>query len=187
MFAEYLDVVDEEDNVIGCEKRNLIHRLGLLHRGIHVFLFTADGKLLVQRRHRNLETWPLALDCSVSEHVKSREGYQIAAMRGLSEELGIAIMELQPVIKFRLNYGETDNMISQLYIGRVEPETVQMDIDEIESISFYNPDHLIQMIDHGEDNLSRWFKQILLWYSGKLSDLVIITQDSEQRHRLKTG
>jgi isopentenyl-diphosphate delta-isomerase type 1 len=175
MFAEYLDIVDEEDNVIGCEKRNLIHRLGLLHRGIHIFLFTADGKLLVQRRHRNLETWPLALDCSVSEHVKSGESYQIAAMRGLSEELGITSTELQPVIKFRFKYGETDNMISQLYKGNIESDIVQMNFIELENIYYFNPNLLLQMIDQDEDTFSRWSRQLLLWYSGRPSDLEIIT------------
>lgn len=180
MIEEYLDVIDEADNVIGCEKRGRIHKIGLLHRGIHVFLFRADGKLLVQRRHSNRETEPLALDCSVSEHVKSGENYRTAAMRGLSEELGITIVELQPVIKFRLKYGETDNMISQLYEGNVEAGMIQMNISELENIYFFNLDHLLQMIDQDEDTFSQWFKQLLLWNSGRPSDLEIIVHDSEQ-------
>ena len=179
IIEEYLDVVDENDNVIGCEARSVVHRRGLLHRGIHLFLFDPEGQLLVQRRHRSCETWPLALDCSVSEHVKSGEDYLSAARRGLREELGITSMDLRPVIKFKLNYGETDNMISLLHIGSVEPEMVQMNIGEIEEIYFLDPGHLLQMIDQGDDTFSRWFKQLMLWYSGRLSDLEIFSHYKE--------
>ena len=179
MVDEYLDVVDENDNVVGCETRSLIHSLGLLHRGIHIFLFNSNGQLLVQRRQGNCEAWPLALDCSVSEHVKSGEDFYDAAIRGLREELGITTMKLRAVIKFMMSYGETDKMISKLYQGIVEPKMVQMSISEIESIYFLDPGHLLQMIDQGDDTFSRWFKQLMLWYSGRLSDLEIVTHYKE--------
>ena len=180
MVEEYLDVVDENDNVVGCERRDLIHRLGLLHRGTHVFLFNSEGQLLVQRRQGNCESWPLALDCSVSEHVKSGENFHDAAVRGLEEELGITAMKLRPVIKFILSYGETDKMISILFQGTVDPRTVQMNIGEIEGIDYRNPSECVQMIDDGEDIFSRWFIQLLFWYSGRLSDLGIVTRYNER-------
>jgi len=49
-MEELFDIVDDEDQVIGLETRSTAHRLGLQHRGAHVFLFTPDGKLLVQKR-----------------------------------------------------------------------------------------------------------------------------------------
>lgn len=33
-MPEYLNIVDEDDNIIGQETRSEINRLGLLHRGI---------------------------------------------------------------------------------------------------------------------------------------------------------
>jgi isopentenyldiphosphate isomerase len=61
--------------------RAVVHQLGLQHRGIHIFLVTLEGKLLVQQRGRHRGISPLALDCSVSEHVKAGEGYPEAAAR----------------------------------------------------------------------------------------------------------
>ncbi len=48
MSDELFDVVDENNIVIGQEWRSIVHQRGLWHRGVHVFLFTCDGKLLVQ-------------------------------------------------------------------------------------------------------------------------------------------
>ena len=63
MATEYLDVINEEDKVIGKETRAKVHQLGLWHRGVHVFLFTSDGKLLIQKRSADRASNPLKFDC----------------------------------------------------------------------------------------------------------------------------
>jgi isopentenyldiphosphate isomerase len=90
MPEELIDIVNNNDIVISQEFRSFAHRHGLQHRGVHVLLGTPEGRLLVQQRSKYQDTFPLALDCSVSEHVKAGEGYQQAAERGLQEELGIS-------------------------------------------------------------------------------------------------
>ena len=75
----------------------------------------------MQQRGRHRETFPLALDCSVSEHVKAGENYQQAAHRGLAEELGIQGVPIHPLVKFKMVYGPNDFEICVLYEGRVDP------------------------------------------------------------------
>ena len=94
MPDELFDVIDEEDKVIGQEMRSVVHQRGLWHRGVHVLLFIQDEKLLVQQRSKDRVHSPLALDCSVSEHVKAGEDYFTAAVRGLQEEMGVEGIEL---------------------------------------------------------------------------------------------
>src|SRR3990172_2844418 len=127
MPDELFDIVDEQDKVIGQEMRSIVHQRGLWHRGVHVFLFTQDGKLLVQQRSKDRMHAPSALDCSVSEHLKAGEEYYSAALRGLQEELGVKGIEIQPLVKFKMNYGPNDNEISALYQGEVEPALVKFD------------------------------------------------------------
>lgn len=67
MADELIDVVSNDDVVIGTELRSIVHQYGLQHRGVHVFLVTPDTQLLVQLRSRHKEEFPLALDCSISE------------------------------------------------------------------------------------------------------------------------
>ena len=69
MTEEYFDVVNENNKAIGQEVRR---NSGLRHRGMHVFLFTSDRRLLVQKRSQTRDTFPGTLDCSVSEHLKTR-------------------------------------------------------------------------------------------------------------------
>lgn len=41
-----LNVVDDNENIIGAETREQIHDLGLLHREVHVWLYTTSGEVI---------------------------------------------------------------------------------------------------------------------------------------------
>lgn len=174
MPDELFDVIDENDNVIGQEMRSVVHQRGLWHRGVHVFLFTDEGKLLVQQRSRDRVHAPLALDCSVSEHVKAREDYYTAAVRGLQEEMGVEGIELERLVKFKMNYGPNDNEISELYRGVVDLAAVRFDPVEIERVDYYNIHELEEMLGDKNNNFSFWFGQIFQWYLGNPSALHIL-------------
>jgi isopentenyl-diphosphate Delta-isomerase len=168
---ELLDIVNDEDIVIDQQMRSAVHELGLQHRGAHVFLFTSDGKILVQKRSTDRAASPSMLDCSVSEHVKAGESYLEAAVRGMKEEMGVEGIEVKPLVKFRMNYGVNDNEISTLYEGKVDPGKVKFDPVEIEEIDYYSLDDLQKMILEGRVKFCGWFVELLNWYAGKPSKL----------------
>jgi len=174
MTDELLDVVNEKDETLGRELRSAVHARGLLHRGVHIFLATPDGRLLVQKRGRNQDTYPLALDCSVSEHVKAGEGYLKAARRGLWEELGLEAVPLRALVKFKMEYGPGDLEICQLYEGRADPEAVRFDPGEVEAVASYSLDELKGMARGGKTQFSSWLVELLNWYSGKPSRLEVL-------------
>jgi isopentenyl-diphosphate delta-isomerase len=177
MSDELFDVVDENNIVIGQEWRSIVHQRGLWHRGVHVFLFTCDGKLLVQQRSKNRDTFPSALDCSVSEHLKAGENYFHAAVRGLQEELGVAGIDLRLLVEFGMNYGPNDNEFCQLYEGRVDPAAVHFDRGEIERIAYHALPELRGLMDDNQIAFSHWFEELILWYLGKPSELDILRID----------
>jgi isopentenyldiphosphate isomerase len=176
MPDELFDVIDEDDNAIGQEARSVVHQRGLWHRGVHVFLFTDEGRLLVQQRSGDRVHAPLALDCSVSEHVKAGEDYYTAAVRGLQEEMGVENIAIEPLVKFKMNYGPNDNEISELFQGAVDPAVVDFDPVEIERIDFYSLNELKKLMGSEKHNLSYWFEQILRWYFGEPSALEVLKQ-----------
>ena len=47
---ELFDVVDDSNQVIGQEKRSIVHTKGLKHRAVYCFVFDEQGKLLMQQR-----------------------------------------------------------------------------------------------------------------------------------------
>jgi isopentenyldiphosphate isomerase len=167
MTDELLDIVNNDDIVTGQELRSIVHRLGLQHRGVHVFLFTKEGKMLVQKRSADRVAFPSALDCSVSEHVKAGESYLDAAMRGMKEEMGVNGIEVKPLIKFRMNYGVNDNEISTLYEGVVDFNKVKFDPVEIEEVNYYSLNELQKMIKDGNIKFCGWFVELINWYLGK--------------------
>ena len=81
-MSEILDVVDENDHVIGKATREEIHSSELWHRGVHVFVFDSQGKLLLPIRSSTKDKFPNTYDCSVSEHLKTGETYEEAMVKG---------------------------------------------------------------------------------------------------------
>ena len=174
MPDELLDVVSQDDMVVARELRSVVHTRGLIHRGVHVFLFTPDGQLLVQQRSRHRDTAPLALDCSVSEHVKSGEDFPSAAQRGLQEELGIVQVTLSRVAYFQFCYGPNDNKISQLFEGVLHSESVHSDSQEVERVFCQSLPELLSIREAKTAQFSSWFEQLLLWYSRRPCQLHIL-------------
>jgi isopentenyl-diphosphate delta-isomerase type 1 len=174
MVDELLDIVNEENTVVGQEWRSIVHRRGLWHRGVDVFLFTREGKLLVQQRSKDRDVFPSALDSSVAEHLKAGEDYLRAAIRGLKEELGIEGIALRPVVEFRMSDDRNDNEFCRLYEGIVEPAAVHFDQREVERIVYHTLPELRTLMDAGQVAFSYWFTQLLRWYLGEPSALRVL-------------
>jgi 16S rRNA (adenine1518-N6/adenine1519-N6)-dimethyltransferase len=86
---EIFDVVDRHDQVIGTATRAEVHAQKLTHRAVHVFVFNKRGDLLLQKRSLLKDMCPGLWDSSVSGHLDAGESYEVAAVRELSEEMGI--------------------------------------------------------------------------------------------------
>src|SRR5512137_1073782 len=91
MKEEVFDVVNERDEVIGRAPRGEVHRLGLLHRAVHVLVFNARGQVFLQKRSMKKDQQPGVWDSSASGHVDSGEDYDACAVREMREEIGLAI------------------------------------------------------------------------------------------------
>jgi isopentenyldiphosphate isomerase len=174
MPDELLDIVNDEDVVTGRNLRSVVHQRGLQHRGAHVFLFTSEGRLLVQRRSKDRAASPSLLDCSISEHVQAGEDYLAAAKRGMKEEMGLDESDLQPVVTFAMNYGPNDNEISQLFQGSVDPAAVQFDPVEVEQVAFYSMAKLLERMRTEEAAFCAWFLQIVRWAVNEPSQLRVL-------------
>ncbi len=167
MAEEYFDIVNEKNEIIGKELRRIVHQTGLWHRGVHVFLFTPDGRLLVQKRSQTCDTFPGTLDCSVSEHLKPGESYLEGAIRGLKEELGVEGISLTRLLQFKLIYGPNDNEFSEVYKGILDGITVTIDPHEVDEIGFYTIPELEEIMAKGKLPIAPWFIQLIRWYTGK--------------------
>jgi isopentenyl-diphosphate Delta-isomerase len=86
---EILEVFDRHNRRIGQATRGTIHRLGLRHRSVHIFVFDCASRLYLQLRREYKDQYPRHWDTSAAGHVSPGESYGTAAARELAEELGI--------------------------------------------------------------------------------------------------
>lgn len=88
---EMLEVVNENDEVIGLESRSAIHEQGLLHREIHIWFITPNGEIVFQHRAKDKDTYPDKLDATVGGHVEPGMSYEETAIKECKEETGLDI------------------------------------------------------------------------------------------------
>jgi len=92
---ELIDIVDENDNVIGNEKRSVITQKQLSnYRVINAFLINSERKLWIPRRTPHKAIFPYGLDVSVGGYVESGESYEMAMARELEEELNLELEQV---------------------------------------------------------------------------------------------
>ena len=145
MSEEIFDVVNEHDEIIDARSRAEVHRLGLLHRAVHILVFNSKGKVFLQKRSMSKDTHPGCWDSSCSGHVDQGEEYDESAVRELGEELGIAIAE-PPERLFKIDAcPETDQEFVWIYRLRHEGP-FELHPEEIETGEWFAPDHVTEWI-----------------------------------------
>ena len=87
--AEWVDVVDDDDRVVGRVTRPEIRTRNLLHRAVYVFVLNTRGELFVHRRTATKDVYPGYCDLTIGGVVGAGEDYDAAAERELAEELGL--------------------------------------------------------------------------------------------------
>jgi len=88
-MARLLDIINENNEIIGSDTRENIHVCGLLHREINVWLFNDNKELFLQKRSETKDTCPNLLDASSGGHVEQGQNYEETAIKELEEETGI--------------------------------------------------------------------------------------------------
>ncbi len=92
MEDEYLDIVDDNDKVIGKDLRSKLYKGFDPIKNIrfaNILVFNSKGQILLPKRSMNRKIFPGCYDFSASGHVSSREDYIDAAIRETKEEIGI--------------------------------------------------------------------------------------------------
>lgn len=174
MNLELIEIYNEMGLEIGVMPRNRVHSQGDWHKGVHAFLFDRDNRLLIQKRSVFCDTFPGALDCSLSEHLSVGEAFETALSRGCREELGLNQLNFKRLLAYKMQYGPTDNMICEIYSASIDPINIIINETEIGSIQFVHLESLQELMIQNSTIFTSWFYQQLLWYFGKPNKLQIL-------------
>ncbi len=142
---EWFDVVNDRDEVIGRRPRTEVHRLGLLHRAVHVLVFNRRGELFLQRRARTKDRAPGKWDTSAAGHLAPGESYEAAAVREVAEELDVHL-DRPPERLFKIAAcPATDQEF--VWVFRAEAEgPFNLHPEELDGGGWYAPDHVTRWL-----------------------------------------
>ena len=168
MTEEIFDVVNERDEVIGQQSRREVHRLGLIHRAVHVLVFNAAGHVFLQKRSLKKDRQPGVWDSSASGHVDTGEDYDACAVRELREEIGLAVNPgavatgasppLQKLFKIAA-CPETDAEFVRVYRSQAEGP-FQLHPDEIECGGWFAPEKVSRWMAEKPEDFAGAFRFI---------------------------
>jgi len=92
MQDELLDLVDENDNIVGTVMRSEVYAKNINNvRVVNVFVVNSKGEIFFPRRAASKKSFPLCLDMSVGGHVGSGETYEDALKHETKDEINIDI------------------------------------------------------------------------------------------------
>lgn len=153
---ERLDVLDSTGKKIGTEKRYMIHKKGLWHRSVHIWIFNRKNEIILQKRNSDRETSPGFWTISASGHVKSGEEPIDAAISETFEELGISLDKEDLVYlseyKKEKKYSKLiDREFNPIFIAHVDVNADNLKPNhEVDDIMFIDLKKLKKRIDNNE-------------------------------------
>lgn len=154
---EMLDILDSEGKATGkAESRKEVHRKGLWHKSVHIWIVNKKEKVLLQKRSTLKESNPGKWDISVAGHLSAGQTSIEGALREIEEEIGLKINsgELRSLGTIRvqriLNEGTyINNEFNDVYLLKrdIDPSKIKLQDEEVEKIEFVSPERLREMVD----------------------------------------
>ncbi|MER5430332.1 NUDIX domain-containing protein [Streptomyces sp. NPDC002588] len=147
---EILDIVDENDRVIGQLPRGQAYAEGLRHRCVFIRARDAQGRIFVHRRTPTKLVFPSLYDMFVGGVVGAGETYDDAALREAEEELGVSgLPRPEFVLKFLYDDGAGRSWWSAVYEVRCELP-VDPQVEEVAWHDFLTDDEVERRLPEWE-------------------------------------
>ncbi|MAF84561.1 MAG: isopentenyl-diphosphate Delta-isomerase [Gammaproteobacteria bacterium] len=159
--TESIILVDDEDREIGIHPKAECHvGQGLLHRAFSVFLFNANGELLLQKRSAQKPLWPLYWSNSCCSHPRESESVEEAGRRRIHEELNLqSDLRFLYKFKYQASFGDlgSEHELCHVFAGFTTDEVIAHP-DEIAEWRYIAPNDLTREIAADGDRFTPWLK-----------------------------
>lgn len=166
MADELLDVVDEQDNVVGTEWRTSVYeRRGNNFRAANAFVMNSRGELWIPRRVATKKIFPLCLDFSVAGHVASGETYDETFARETREEINVDIRSVpHRLLGHTSPHMDGMSCFAQTYLIELS-ETPDYNTDDFFEYYWLTPEALLERLaagDKSKDDLPKLVRKFFM-------------------------
>lgn len=161
---EMVDVVNGSDEVVGKAPRKSIHKTELLHRAVHIFLIDPQGRMWLEKRSMNVDTFPGHYSSAAAGHVRSGESYLQGAEREVLEEIGIPGLRLERMHRFPAT-PERKNEFLEFYVARSDLKPKGH--EDAEGYYLFTTAEIDGMIARGE-KFNQLFLDCFKWYKANV-------------------
>ncbi len=134
MTGELVDIVDNDDNIVGQATWDEMHEKNLIHRAANVFVFNSKGEVFVHRRAVRLPLYPGMWDVKLGGVVKAGESYENAAKREIEEEGGIKNAKIE--FLFSTQFRSKHNNNNRKVFKCIYNDKMRLQKEEVESGKF---------------------------------------------------
>ena len=144
---ELIDILTPEGKSTGkTALKSEAHKNGWFHATAHIWLFTSDEKILLQKRALTKKVFPGIWDISVAGHIGAGEAVLEGAKREVLEEIGLKVENKELVkIGTRIHQvehknGIKDNEHQHVFIAelKVALATLNMQREEVDGLEFWD-------------------------------------------------
>lgn len=151
-MPELLDIRDEHGELTGeTMVRSEAHRTESWHGVALIWIYDSKGRIMLQLRAAHLNAFPEKWDVTVSGHLNASDQPRQAAVRELSEELGLYVApeELEDAgmlaDSFPLRYGKTHRECDYIFLLRrdeIKASDLKLQAAEVMEVRWLSPDDL---------------------------------------------
>ena len=169
-MEELVVLVDEHDNQVGLMPKMEAHEKAVLHRAFSVFVFTAQGELMLQQRAATKYHSPLLWTNTCCSHQRDGETSLAAGKRRLQEEMGF-VCDLTEVFQFvykaPFDNGLTEHELDHVMIGTYNGEP-NINPEEVASHKWMSLEDVKNDMEDNPQQYTAWFKIIFKEYYHRL-------------------
>lgn len=122
---------------------------GEYHLVVHVCIFNAEGKMLIQQRQSFKEGWPNLWDISVGGSAVQGDTSKTAAEREVLEELGISLnlQGVRPNLTMNFDVGFDDIYLVEY---NVEIEELKLQEEEVQAAKWVTKEEILELLERKE-------------------------------------